>query len=102
MSKPVEKSKLNISPVLVTLQDGLERLLESVESEEFYFVVNGEELKSMIAEATLISPKIHEELRSCPNIRTFRINDKRISAKDFSRFLTFVHSKIITNFSKEE
>jgi hypothetical protein len=46
----------------VTLQDGLERLFETVQSGEFYFVVNGEELKSAIAEAALILPKIHKEL----------------------------------------
>jgi hypothetical protein len=59
MSQPEHKHKLNASPVLVALQDGLERLFEAVQSDEFSFVVNGEEMKSTIAEAFLISPTIH-------------------------------------------
>jgi hypothetical protein len=93
---------LNASPVLVALQDGLERLFEAVQSDEFYFVVNGEQMKSTIAEASLISPTIHQQLRSFPDIHTFRIDDTDFSAKHFSHFLEFVHSNIITGFSKEE
>jgi hypothetical protein len=102
MSKPVEKPKLNASPVLVVLQYGLERLFEAVQSEEFYFIVNDEELKSTLAEAVLISPTIHEELRSSPDFRTFRINDTKFTSNDFGRFLTFVHSQVMTDFSKSE
>jgi hypothetical protein len=62
----------------VTLQDGLERLFEVIQSEEFKFIVNGEELKSPIAEAALISPTIHQQLRFCPEIRTFHIDDDQL------------------------
>jgi hypothetical protein len=75
MSHSEDKPKLNASPVLVALQDGLERLFEAVQSDEFYFVVNGEQIKNRIAEASLISPKIHQQLRSCPHVHTFRIGD---------------------------
>jgi hypothetical protein len=55
-----EQPKLNASPMFVTLQDGLERLFEVMQSDDFYFVVNGEQLKSTIANAVLISSKIHK------------------------------------------
>jgi hypothetical protein len=102
MSKSEQKNKLNVSPVLVTLQDGLERLFEAVQSDEFYFVVNGEEMKRIIAEASLISPTIHQQLRSFPDVHTFQIDDTGFSAKHFNRFLEFVHSNVIAGFSKEE
>jgi hypothetical protein len=58
MSTPGEKPKSNVSPVLVALQDGLERLFEVIQSDDFSFLVNGEQIKSTIAEAALISPTI--------------------------------------------
>jgi hypothetical protein len=102
MSKIGAKLKLNSSPMLVTLQDGLERLFEVVQSDNFYFVVNGEQLKSTIVETALISPKLHQQLRFSPEIHTFRIDSDNFTSKDFSRFLEFVHSPTITGFSKEE
>jgi hypothetical protein len=102
MSKPGENSNLNTSPVLVTLQDGLERLFEVVQSDNFYFIVNGEEFKSTIAETALISPTIHQQLRFCPEVHTFRIDSDSFTVKDFHRFIEFVHSSFITDFSKEE
>jgi hypothetical protein len=102
MSKAGAKPKLTASPMLVTLQDGLERLFEVVQSDDFYFLVNGEQLKSTIVETTLISSKIHKQLRSYPEIRTFRIDSDNLTAKDFLRFLEFIHSEVITGFSKEE
>jgi hypothetical protein len=64
--------------------------------------VNGEELKSTIAEAALISPTIHQRLQFCPEIQTFRIDDDKLTLKDLSRFLDFVHSRLVTDFSREE
>jgi hypothetical protein len=64
--------------------------------------VNGEELKSTIAEAALISPRIHEEMRSSPEFGTFHIDDTKLTLKDFGRFLTFVHSEAMTDFSESE
>jgi hypothetical protein len=59
-------------------------------------------LKSTIAEAALISPTIHQRLRFCLEIRTFRIDDDKLTSKTFSRFLDFVHSRLVTDFSREE
>jgi hypothetical protein len=50
------------SPLFVALQDGFQRLLEGVESDEFQFIVNGHCLKSTVFEAILISSRIHENL----------------------------------------
>jgi hypothetical protein len=102
MSTPPEKPKFNVSPVFAVLHDGLERLFEVVESEDFYFLVNGEELKSTIAGPALISPKIHQQMRFSPEIRTFRIDDDSFTSKDFRRFIDFVRSLVMTGFSKEE
>jgi hypothetical protein len=43
------------SPLFVTLKDGLQRLCELVESEEFIVIVKDGELKITVAEAALIS-----------------------------------------------
>jgi hypothetical protein len=90
------------SPLFITLQNGLERLLEVLQTDEFMFIVNGESQKSTVLEAVLISPKIHENLRSSPGSCTFCINDENITAKDFSRFLDFIHSRVFKGFSREE
>jgi hypothetical protein len=86
----------------VAFQDGFERLLKGIESEEFVFIVNGESLKSTVFEAIFISPKIDENIRNCPGFNTFCIDDKSITIKDLSRFIDFVHSRVFQNFSREE
>jgi hypothetical protein len=90
------------SPLFVALQDGFERLLEGVQSDEFHFIVNGECLKSTVFEAILISPRIHENLQFCPGCRIFYMNDKSITTKDLSRFIDFVHSPFLEGFSRDE
>jgi hypothetical protein len=86
----------------VTLQNGLERLLEVLQSENFFSFANGEELKSTIAEAVLISPTVHERLPSSAEVCTFHIHDDNSTAKDFSHLLDSIHSRILTDFSKDE
>jgi hypothetical protein len=66
MSQSGENARLNVSPLFLTLQHGLERLFEVIQSEQFEFIVNGEELKITMAEAVLISPTIHQRLQFCP------------------------------------
>jgi hypothetical protein len=88
--------------MLVTLQVGLERLVEVVQSDDFDFLVNGEELKGTIAEGALISQRIHKQLRFSPEIHTFRIDSDNFTAKALGHFLEFVHFRVITGFSKEE
>jgi hypothetical protein len=43
------------SPLFVALQDGFERLLEGVKSDERQFIVNAECLKSAVLEAIFMS-----------------------------------------------
>jgi hypothetical protein len=102
MSQPGETARLDHSPLFATFQDGFERLLEIAPSEKFFFVVNGESVESTVAQAILISPKVHERLRSAPGNGTFRIDDEHITANDFRRFLTFIGSRVFDGFSEEE
>jgi hypothetical protein len=90
------------SPLFLTLQNGFERLLEVIQSDEFVFIINGESQKSTVLEAVLISPRIHENLPYSPGFCTFYINDENITTKDFNRFLEFVHSRVLKSFSREE
>jgi hypothetical protein len=90
------------SPLFVALQNGFERLLEVIKSDEFVFIINGESHKSTVLEVILISPNIHENLRSSPGSFTFCINDENITTKDFNRFLDFVHSRFLKGFSEDE
>ena len=92
----------NLSPLLVTIEDGLERLLGIIDTEDFIFYVNGEKVKSTIAEAVLISPKIHKNLRTCPETRTFTLRHESLTADDFRRYLDFVRSRALTDFSSDE
>jgi hypothetical protein len=85
----------------VALQDGFDRVLDCVQKDEFLFVVNGESIKSTVLGAVLLSPKIHENLRSVPGAFTFNIDDTRITANDFQAFLEFVHSRVLPEFSQQ-
>jgi hypothetical protein len=93
---------LDCSPLSVTLHDGFERVLDVFPTQDFVFVVNGEDLSSTVVDAVLISPTIHERLRSSPDNHAFKISDERFTAKDFRRFLGFVHSHSFSGFSTEE
>jgi hypothetical protein len=98
MKQIPDKSKLIsvCSPFFVTLTDGIDRLFEVLRNEEFIFVVKGEELKVTIAEAVLISSKVHKNLRSSPEHHRFEfvIEEEKITMKDLVRFIDFVHSNI--------
>jgi hypothetical protein len=79
-------------PFYAILEDGLDRMFEVVKSEEFRFFVNGQALESTLAEAALISPRVHEALRFDRNSRTFAILDDTIDSKSFGIFLELVRS----------
>jgi hypothetical protein len=49
--------------------------------------VNGQVLEITLAEAVLISPKVHEALRLDRNSRTFTISDDTIDSKSSGIFL---------------
>jgi hypothetical protein len=102
MSQPAETARLNCSPLFVTLQNGFERLMEIVPKESFAFFVKDEEIKSTVAEAVLISRRIHENLQCSPGNRIFRINDERITANNFRRFLELIHCHSLKEFSEED
>jgi hypothetical protein len=69
-----------------------------LQNEEFVFVVKGKELKSTVAEAVLISSKVHENLRSARGNHRFENEieienkDEHITLNDFVRFLDFNRS----------
>jgi hypothetical protein len=90
------------SPLFLALQDGFDRLFDVFQSDKFVFRVNGESVNTTVIEAVLISSKVHENLRSSPGACTFCINDTNITATNFRRFLEFVHSGVLSIFSREE
>jgi hypothetical protein len=106
MKQIPEKSKLISvhSPFFVTLKDGIDRLFEVLQDEEFIFVVKGEELKLTIAESVLISSKVQENLRSAPEHHRFEVetDEEKITKKDFIRFIDFVHSNDCSKYSESE
>jgi hypothetical protein len=99
-----EKSKLIsvCSPLFVTLKDGINRLFEVLQSDEFVFVVKDEEVKITVSEAVLISSKVHDNLRSAPDNHRFEISGENITKQDFIRFLDFVHSAVCDEYSEPE
>jgi hypothetical protein len=88
-SQPQPQPFFKFSPFHAILQDGLERVLDVVKSDNFSFIVKGRVFISTIAEATLFSPKVHEMLRSDPSVRSFDISaeDDNIDVSLFSLFL---------------
>jgi hypothetical protein len=90
------------SPLFVTLKDGLQRLCDAINSEEFVFIVKDGELKSTVAEAALISSKVHENLRFAPGNHRFQIEDENVTLNAFIRFLDFIHSPVCDRFSESE
>jgi hypothetical protein len=77
------------SPWLVTLQDGLDRILDIVPKDDFVFVINGESLTLRVAEVVLVSPTIHKKLQSVPGDFTFNLEDTSLTVKDFPAFFRF-------------
>jgi hypothetical protein len=90
------------SPLLVALNGGWERLLESVTAEEFVFVVNGESVESSVLEAVLISEKVHRTFQSTARTCVFHVDDERLNGAIFRRFLAFVRSRELRGFTREE
>jgi hypothetical protein len=94
------------SPFFVTLKDGIDRLLEFFQNEEFIFVVQNEELKLTISEAILISSKVHENLKSSPKHHRFELKleleVEKITMNDFVHFIEFVHSNDCSKYSESE
>jgi hypothetical protein len=90
------------SPLFMTLKDGLQRAFEVFQSDEFVFIVKGEQLKSTMAEAVLISSKVHENVRSAPGNHRFEIEDENITLNNFVRFLDFIHSLVCDGLSGSE
>jgi hypothetical protein len=74
------------TPFYAILQNGLERMFSVLKSDNFTFVVNGQVFESTVAEAVLLSPKVHETLRLDPDSRTFVISSDIIDSSSF-RFL---------------
>jgi hypothetical protein len=88
------ETPFRFSPLHAILQDGLDRMLDIVKTDDFTFIVNGESFKSTIAEAILISPKVHEMLRFDLSVRSLTISgDDHINATSFGHFLKFVLSR---------
>jgi hypothetical protein len=75
------------------LQDGFDRLLELIPSDEFTFIVKGEELKITLFEAVLISPIISERLKTDPTNHVFHIESDEIEMKQFSAFVNFIRDR---------
>jgi hypothetical protein len=80
---------VRFSPFYAIVQDGLGRMLEFVESEDFRFVVEGREILSTLAEAVLISPRVDEAVQANRTFRRFEVGSD-IFASDFEVFRGFV------------
>jgi hypothetical protein len=104
MNQITEKSKLIsvYSPFFVTLKDGIDRLFEVLQNEEFIFVVKGEELKLTIAESVLISSKVHKALEFSPEHHQFELEEENITMNDFVHFIDFVHSNDCSKYSESD
>jgi hypothetical protein len=103
---PPSDALLKASKFYALLQDGLERMLSVVKSDEFEVVVKGESFTTTLAEAVLISPKVYELLQTDPTIRTFTIcgidddESENVDSGSFNAFLSCVHSRVFQDISR--
>jgi hypothetical protein len=84
---------LDFSPFHAILRDGADRLMDFLNKDSFTFVVKGSMFASTVAEAILLSPKIHESLSLNPLSAIFTFPDDSVDATEFGHFLTFVRSR---------
>jgi hypothetical protein len=77
-------------------------MLSIVKSEIFTFVINGQYFESTVAEIVLLSPTIHEILRSNPTHHTFVILNDTIDSSSFNLILQFVHSRDCFDLSNDK
>jgi hypothetical protein len=89
------------SPFHAVLQNGIDRLLELLQPQDFSFVVKGEHFKSTLAEDVLISPIISECLKSDPTLREFYFPTDSLDPTLFSLFLDLIRSRCDIKFSLE-
>jgi hypothetical protein len=101
MSQASRDFPVKFSPFHTVLQDGIDRLLEIVDPEEFEFIVNEEHLKSTLAEAVLISPIISERLKADPANHVFHFPTTVIESKQFSAFLDLIRNREEWKLSSE-
>jgi hypothetical protein len=78
------------------VHEGLKRVFEQVQTDNFTFVVNGKRLETSLAEAILISPSISELLRSDISTRTFSIVGSDLDFDFFCRFVEFLGCRTST------
>jgi hypothetical protein len=101
---PLSDALLKRSKFYALLQDGLERMLSVVKSDEFELVVKGERFTTTLAETVLISPKVYELLQTDPTIRTFTLcgfdEDEDFESGSFKAFLDCVHSRVFQDISR--
>jgi hypothetical protein len=104
MSVPVPDSVLQFkfTPFYAIVSDGFDRMLDVVETEEFTFSVNGSSVKSNVAEAVLISPKIHDLILNDRSIRSFVICDEKIKVEQIEKFLSFVRFRNCQSFLRDD
>jgi hypothetical protein len=75
---------------LCFLYDGIARLVDFMNDSPLTFVVNNCRFVSNVAEAVLLSPTIHQHIRTDITMQDFVLQDELITADDFSIFLKCV------------
>jgi hypothetical protein len=102
MSASESQSLLKFSPFHGVLDDGLARMIDSIQSDDFTFGVQGKPIESTLVEAGLLSPKVYELIRSDSSIRPFDISSDDINASSFEYFLKLFHSHECPTFHADK
>jgi hypothetical protein len=90
---------LEFSSFHALLHNGIDRLFELIQHEDFTFVVKDQRFKSTLAEAIIISPIISERLKSDPTNREFCFLTDELEPKQFSIFPDFIPCRDSIKFS---
>jgi hypothetical protein len=101
MTLPNRQAPVHFSPFSALLRDGFDRMQEFVESEEFTFVVNGENFSMPLTEALLLSFTVCEIVRNDASCRSFRIDTGDMRSGEFGEFLSFIRRSRVANIGIE-
>jgi hypothetical protein len=107
ITKPdLEQDQQRQFDISKAFQDGIKRIQNVTDSEEFSFIVNGIRFLSTIFESVLLSPAVENLLLNDCETQEFIISDEDIEVADFSLVFEFLSfdgaSQSLRSFSSQK
>jgi hypothetical protein len=85
----------NQSTIVALMANGIHGLINTISSDEFQIIVNGEKTRMSIIEALLLSPRVASQLQSDSTMREYVISNDQIESGSLSSLLSLFISDSI-------